>query len=243
MRKLLLTITLALPFFLSAVPTATTQGIPVIDTAQIAQVIATLQQQIRDFDEQVRHFEKMQEQLTNMQDRLTAMTGPKGISSILNDATSKLQRTAAADFSSILDGAISGAGVTGNVGNLNAIMNDLRDRFELSDIGDFDGSDIAQDRAIASLAGAGLASVGTAENTYQRSNEAVTRIDTLLDGIDGNADLKASIDYNTRMQGEVAQLLVEMLRVNAVAANNQGLMALTQARNEAAQRKFLKAGE
>lgn len=236
MKKFLRNSALAIGLFLLPVGPAIPQGIPVIDTSQIAQVIAQLQQQLKDYEEQIK-------QLTNMQQRLEAMTGVKGISSILNSTSDQNARLAATDLQSIVSGAIGGINITGNVGNMNSVISDLTSRFDLGDLGDFDSSDIPADKAIASLAGSGMAAVATAEDSYDRANAAVTRINTLVDQIDSTADLKASVDFNTRVNAEVAVLLLEILRVQSAQTNATGMQALQIARDGQASRNFMKTGD
>lgn len=236
MKKLFTRTALVLSLSAFPVSTAIPQGIPVIDTSQIAQVIAQLQQQIRDYEEQVK-------QLTNMQQRLEAVTGAKGISSILNSTAERAAREAATDLQSIVSAAIGGGNISGNVGNMNTVISDLKTRFDLGDLGDFDSSDVAADKAIASLAGSGLAAVATAEDSYTRANAAVGRVNALVDQIDSTADLKASVDFNTRVNAEVAVLLLELLRVQSAQANAAGMQALQIARDGQASRNFMKTGD
>ena len=103
----------------------------------------------------------------------------------------------------------------GNTSALSDRIGELKDTFDLDDLSAYFSSDLAQDRALATQAGSGMATVATAEDTYQRANASMERINTLIDGIDDNADLKASLDYNTRMMAEVAVLLNENLRLQA----------------------------
>lgn len=243
MKKLLRNSTLAAALVLLPIQPAIPQGIPVIDTSQIAQVIAQLQQQLKDYEEQLKQFAKMEEQLANMQQRLQAITGAKGISSILNGTGDKNARTAATDLQSIVSAAIGGGNIAGNVGNMNTVISDLKTRFNLGDLGDFDSSDVPADKAIASLAGSGLAAVATAEDSYNRANAAVGRINTLVDQIDSTADLKASVDFNTRVNAEVAVLLMEILRVQSAQTNAAGMQALQIARDGQASRNFMKTGD
>lgn len=239
LRQLLLGTGLILFPMQSAIP----QGIPVIDTSQIAQVIAQLQQQLKDYEEQIKQLNTMQDQLTNMQQRLQAITGGKGISSILNSTADKTARSAASDLQSIMTSAIKGGNISGNAGNMNTVISDLKTRFNLDDLDSFDTSDVAADKAIASLAGSGLAAVATAEDSYTRANQAVTRINSLVDQIDSTADLKASVDYNTRVNAEVAVLLMELLRIQSAQTNATGMQALQNARDGQASRNFMKTGD
>ncbi|MFK5980823.1 MAG: type IV secretion system protein [Rhizobiaceae bacterium] len=243
MRKLIYRGAILLSLVCVSSVNVSAQGIPVVDTSQIAQVIAQLQQQIRDYEEQVKQLVTMKEQFENMKERLLAMTGAKGISNILNGSAEKLARTAATDFQSIIDNAISGGTISGNVGDMNSVIADLRTRFDLGDLATFDSSTVAGDKAIASLAGSGLAAVATADDSYKRAGAAVARINTLVDRIDTTPDLKASIDFNTRVTAEVAVLLLELVRVQSAATNTVGMQSLHRARDGQASRKFMKAGD
>ena len=222
---------------------AAAQGIPVIDTSQIAQVVASLRQQLKDYEEQIKQLATMREQLQNMQARLEAVTGPKGMSAILNGAAEKLAREAAPGMASIVDAAIRGGAVGGNAGEIGRMLGELRSRFALDDLGAFDASDVPADKAIASLAGSGMAAVATADDAYRRANDAMGRIDGLIDRIDASPDLKASVDFNTRVQGEVAVLLAELIRVQSAATHAAGMDAVSRARDGAASRKFMRASE
>lgn len=242
MKNSLYKAAIVLPLFFAPLHSADAQGIPVIDGSQLAQVIAQLNQQVRDYEEQVKQLTTMKDQFENMKQRLLAITGAKGISSILNGSAEKLARTAATDLKSIIDNAISGGTISGNVGSMNTLIASLRTRFDLGDLAAFDSSSIAGDKAIASLAGSGLAAVATADDSYKRAGAAVTRINTLIDQIDSSTDLKASVDFNTRVTAEVAVLLLELVRVQSATANTVGMEAIHKARDGKASRKFMKAG-
>lgn len=243
MKKLASTTALVLTLFFVPAQTAISQGIPVIDTSQIAQVIATLQQQIKDYEEQLKQLTTMRDQFANMQQRLQAMIGAKGVSSILNGAADKTAREAAIDLQSIISGAVSGDTISGNIGDMNTVISDLKSKFDLGDLSSFNSSDVAADKAIASLAGSGLAAVATADDSYKRANAAVGRINTLVDEIDSTTDLKASVDFNTRVNAEIAILLMELLRVQSAQTNATGMQALHHARDGQASRNFMKAGD
>lgn len=234
---------LALTLLLVPVQPAIPQGIPVIDTSQIAQVIAQLQQQIKDYEEQLKQLQTMREQLTNLQEQLTAITGAKGISSILNGAAEQAARDAATGLQTIMDAAISGTNIAGNSGNMNSVISDLKSRFDLTDLANFDASSVPADKAIASLAGSALTAIATADDSYNRATAAVTRINTLVDQIDSAPDLKASVDFNTRVNAEVAVLLLEILRVQSAQTNATGMRALHLARDGQASRNFMKTGD
>lgn len=243
MNKFLKAVSLTAIIAIGGVSQSNAQGIPVIDASSIAQLVATVNNQATQIANQVQQITELQNQLQNMQQRLTAITGPKGISGLLNNPAQQLQRQAASSLRSITDGAISGSTIGGgNAGRINSTISQFKSRFELTNLPDFDSSAIPQDRAIASLAGSGLAAIATGEDAYVRSNEGVTRVNNLIGQIDATPDLKSSVDLNTRVLAEVSQQLNEMIRVMSVNAANQGTMALQKARNEAAGRQFQKIG-
>ena len=176
MKSILVRTSLVIFLFFVPLHSAISQGIPVIDASQLAQVIAQLQQQVRDYEEQVKQLATLKNQFENMKQRLQAITGAKGISNILNGSAEKLTRTAASDLQSIVDNAISGGEISGNAGDMNTLISSLRTRFDLGDLATLDTSPVASDKAIASLAGSGLAAVATADDSYKRAGAAVTRI-------------------------------------------------------------------
>ncbi|WP_299844518.1 type IV secretion system protein [uncultured Jannaschia sp.] len=209
--------------------TAHAQGVPTFDAASVAQAIAQLEQMRQDYANQLQQLE--------------SMTGNKAISGILNGASDIAARESADSLSAIMSGGMTGAAIPGNASALTARMNELKTTFALPDINSFLASDTPQDRALATQAGAGLAAVATAEDTYARANTSMGRVNQLIGQIDANADLKASVDYNTRMLGEIAVLLNESLRLQAAQANATGTDALLAAREQAASRTFMRVGD
>lgn len=201
------------------------QGVPTMDNTAIANAISQLEQMRQDYENQVQQLE--------------AMTGGRGISTLLNTDADRQSRQSADSLSAIMGGAIGGSPIGGNSSVLTSKIDDLKNTFALPDLNTFLGSDLPQDRALATQAGAGMVAMATAEDTYGRSNAAMGRVNTLIDRIDSNTDMKASIDFNSRMLAEVAVLLNENLRVQASIANTMGSDALTAARDRASQRTFL----
>lgn len=230
--------------------TPTKAGIPVIDTASITQLIAQLNNQAQSLvnqatqiQNQINQITELQNQLANMEQRLTAMTGIKNISSILNNADEQLKREAAGTIDSILSSVTSGTPLSGgNSTRLNTAIEAMKSRFEISNLTALNSSTQPRERGIAQVASVGIAAAATGEDSYERSNEGMTRVGNLIGQIDTQPDLKASVDLNTRMVAEVAQQMNEMLRVLAVQAQAQGTLAVDQARDRAAATTFQKVG-
>lgn len=215
--------------------TSQAQGVPVIDSSAIAQFIQQLQQAQQSYQTQL-------QELLNLEGQLAAMVGSRAISGILNDANEIKKRVSATSLNEIQSAALSGTALT-DLTELNSAISDIRNRFDLASLNDIFTSSEPIDAAITEQATAGVAAIATAEDTYVRSNDAMDRINTMITGIDANADLKASIDYNTRVMAELAVLLNENLRVQAAAANVAGANAVAQARDNAAARQFNIVGD
>ena len=138
--------------------------------------------------------------------------------------------------------AISGSPILGNTARLAASIDRLKGDFQLDLLGPYASSDLAQNRALATLGGTSLAAMATGEDSYLRANAAMARVNRLVPQIDANADVKAAIDFNTRVQIEQMQVMNELLRVMSVQANAAGAQALFTTREQMASREFLNIG-
>lgn len=217
--------------------------VPVVDAGNLTQTIAQLEQMVKDYKTQLDQLTSLKTQIENQVKQLTAMTGSKGISDILNNAGIQNTRLGAPDLSSIMKNGISGSSIGGESSVISSAINDLKSKLDWNDIGRFDSSDKPIDRGAAELAGAGLAAVGSAAQSYKQAQDAGKRVNDLVAGIDAQPDLKASIDYNTRVTAEVAALLVEVIRIQAANANVNGMARAREAQGFMSGRKFNQIGE
>jgi len=229
---------------------ASAAGIPVIDAASIAQAITQVENQVKDYAEQLKQLATMKEQLLNMQEQLTtqisqltAMTGVKEIAGILNSQELKDLRQSAESLNGIMSSVMSGGDIAGQATAIKAKVDELKNNFGFTNLSALMSSEHTIDKAAAQLAGAGVTAVATAEDGFTKADAAAKRVTDLIDGIDNNTDLKASIDYNTRVQAEVAVLLVELLRVQSANANAVGMSQAATARDVIAGRKFILVGD
>jgi outer membrane protein TolC len=230
---------------------ASAAGIPVIDAASIAQAITQVENQVKDYAEQLKQLATMKEQLLNMQEQLTtqisqltAMTGVKEIASILNSQELKDLRQSAESLNGIMSSVMSGGDIAGQATAIKAKVDELKNNFGFTNLSALMSSEHTIDKAAAQLAGAGVTAVATAEDGFTKADAAAKRVTDLIDGIDSSTpDLKASIDYNTRVQAEVAVLLVELLRVQSANANAVGMSQAATARDVIAGRKFILVGD
>lgn len=218
-------------------------GVPVVDAAANAQLVAQLTKMIEDATTQANQLTQLVEQVNTLKSQLLSITGPRGISDIINATTDQFGRKAADSLQSIMDAARTGTSIPGNAGGMDSTINDLKTTFDLGDLGTLASSPVPQDRAVATTASAGMAAMAQAEESYKRSNAAMDRINQMVSDIDTNADLKASVDYNTRVLAEVAIMLNENLRMQAASGNAAGAEVLNMARERAAAKKFMKVGD
>ena len=213
---------------LAPAATVRAQGVPVFDASNVAQAIEQVRQGV--------------EMIERAQAQINAITGARGMSMLLNSATDIASRSAASDFSGLIDGAITGNEILGNTTRLVASIDRIKTNFDLDGLDTFAASDLAQYRSLATLGGSSLAAMATGEDSYARANEAMTRVNALIPQIDANTDLKASVDFNTRVQIEQTQVLNELLRVLSAQANAQGAQSLFNTRQEMASREFMRLG-
>jgi hypothetical protein len=228
LRKILATAALGVTLLAAPVERTAAQGVPVYDAAGVAQLIQQVTNQL--------------DQLATMRSQLESLTGPRGVGALLNAPEDIAARAAAEDLSGIVDGAISGSPILGNTARLAASIERLKGNYQLDLLGPYASSDLAQNRALATLGGASLAAMATGEDSYLRANAAMARVNRLVPQIDANADVKAAIDFNTRVQIEQMQVMNELLRVMSVQANAAGAQALFTTREQMASREFLNIG-
>jgi len=225
-RKAAALAALGLVLLAAPIDRAAAQGVPVYDAANVAQAI-----------EQVT---RMVEQIALMQRQLDSLTGARGIGAFLNAPEDIAARAAATNLTGIVDGAITGSPILGNTARLAATIERLKGNYQLDLLGPYASSDIVQYRALANLGGSSLAAMATGEDSYSRANEAMTRVNRLVPQIDANTDVKAAIDFNTRVQIEQMQVMNELLRVLSAQANATGAQALFMTREQMASREFMK---
>lgn len=207
---------------------AAAQGVPVYDASSVAQLIQQVTNQL--------------EQIAVLKSQLESLTGARGIGAFLNAPEDIAARAASENLSGLVDGAITGSPILGNTARLASTIERLKGDFQLDLLGPYASSDLAQNRALATLGGSSLAAMATGEDSYLRANEAMARVNSLVPQIDVNTDVKAAIDFNTRVQIEQMQVMNELLRVFSAQANASGAQSLFHARQEMAAREFMKVG-
>ncbi|TNC49580.1 conjugal transfer protein TraF [Rubellimicrobium rubrum] len=104
--------------------------------------------------------------------------------------------------------------------------------------GDGVGTDEEAQR-IATRATTGATMSAAAQVSHENAGQAASRIETLVAGIGDQADLKASIDHNTRVTAEIGIIMLEMLRLQSVATVGAGQAGVIDAATIAAEREYV----
>ena len=129
-------------------------GVPVVDSAALAQWVQQIEQLKQTYEAELRQIEEMQRQLE-------ALTGPRALGTLLNGAADIAAREAAESLDGIVTSAIEGSALPGAGADLSDRVAELREELDLGALGAFRGSEEGQDRALAVQAGAGMAAVAT----------------------------------------------------------------------------------
>ena len=242
--------TLALTTALTGPVTA--QGVPTVDTQNIAQEIRQLQQMLQDFgiqtdllDNALEQLETLQGQLDQLNEMYASLTGPRSILGLAmgGDLDDLLQ----ANFEDI-PGLIRGiqAGDWSSLIGPNA--GPLRTQMEqaLASAG-FDEDSL---REIATSGNPGAEGVATrvttgavmsaaAQNSHAEAAQSLERVEQLVSMIPDMEDLKESMDHNTRVTAELAIAMTRMWELEAIQTLGAGNAGVVDAATVAEERRYM----
>ena len=240
MRKLIAKSLLALSL-LTSVP-ANAGGVPVIDTSSIAQAIATLQQLqktygveskqlstgLKQLDEAITAANRLQTQIDQLERQFESLTGNRDMGALLNGSASRDARRIASKIGDIHATLQGEEGALAPDHPLAGRLTQMRTRFAIPDAATvFDEARVPEKVAAHDFASETTATaIVLSEDSFDRANVSINRVETLLGAIDTDTpDLKASVDLNTRMLGELAFMLADAQRVDAAVGQMVGALA------------------
>lgn len=257
-RSLCLT---ALGLLMATAPTpfltvpAVAQGVPTVDTQNIAQEIQQLRQMIEDEvlqNEQLvqlrEQFATLQEQLAQLQDTYAALTGlmelPTVIRTEMEDELNGLLDQEFGDILATIDAIREGdfSRLAGNsAGRIETQMTRV-----LAEAG-FDedtlrematgGNDGASRTATRATTGAVMSAA--AQTSYEEAGQSLQRVDRLVGMIGDMEELKDSVDLNTRVTAELAIALVAMWQLEAVQTVGTGQTGVIDAATIAEEQRYM----
>ena len=234
---------------------AVAQGVPTVDTQNIAQEIQQLRQMIEDEvlqNEQLvqlrEQFATLQEQLAQLQDTYAALTGlmelPTVIRTEMEDELNGLLDQEFGDILATIDAICEGdfSRLAGNsAGRIETQMTRV-----LAEAG-FDedtlrematgGNDGASRTATRATTGAVMSAA--AQTSYEEAGQSLQRVDRLVGMIGDMEVLKDSVDLNTRVTAELAIALVAMWQLEAVQTVGTGQTGVIDAATIAEEQRYM----
>lgn len=231
------------------------QGVPVIDTQNIAQNIQQLRQMIEDEilqNEQLlqlrEHLSMLTDQLAEMQRTYEALTRLAELPEIIRtrmeeelnglldqefgDIQAAIRAIRTGDFSSL-----TGSGASEIETQMDRVLADLGfDEYTLSEMAN---SGNAGAERVATQATTGALVSAAAQNSYDDAGQSLKRVERLVGLIDDMDELKESVDLNTRVTAELAIALVAMWQLEAVQTVGDGTGGVIDAATIADEQRFM----
>lgn len=228
------------------------QGVPTIDTQNIAQEIRQLQQMLQDFgiqtdllDNALEQLQTLQGQLDQLNEMYASLTGPRSIIGLAmgGDLDNLLQ----ANFSDI-PGLIRGiqAGDWSNLIGPNALPMRTQMEQALARAG-FDENSLHEiatsgnpgAEGVATRATTGAVMSAAAQNSHAEAARSLERVERLVGMIPDMADLKESMDHNTRVTAELAIAMTRMWELEAIQTLGAGNAGVVDAATVAEERRYM----
>ncbi|WP_197922642.1 type IV secretion system protein [Thiosulfatihalobacter marinus] len=228
------------------------QGVPTVDTQNIAQEIRQLQQMLQDFgiqtdllDNALVQLETLQGQLDQLNEMYASLTGPRSILGLAmgGDLDTLLQ----ADFEDI-PGLIRGiqagdwsALIGPNAGPMRTQMEQALASagFDEDSLREIATSGNPGAEGVATRATTGAVMSAAAQNSHAEAEQSLERVERLVEMIPDMEDLKASMDHNTRVTAELAIALTRMWELEAIQTLGAGTTGLVDAATIAEEQRYM----
>ena len=235
-----------------AVSPAIAQGVPTIDTRNIAQEIRQLQQMLEDFGIQTDQLDTLLEQLDLVQQQLDTLNETYAA---LTGATDIIEMAMGGDLDGLLDqefGDLLGtirqiqsgdfSGLIGNAapqmeGRMTQALEDAG--FDQDSLSDMASSGNPGAERIASQAGTGAMMSAAAENSYDEAAQSLARVEQLVSLIPDMETLKEAVDHNTRVTAELAIAMTRMWELEAIQTVGAGQSGVVDAATLAEERRYM----
>ncbi|KGM46640.1 conjugal transfer protein TraF [Pseudooceanicola atlanticus] len=255
LRTLALVGTLALGLAVSAIAPAHAQGVPVVDTQNIAQNIQQLRQMIEDEILQNEQLAQLREQLATLTDQLAELQRTYEALTRIAELPEIIQTEMEEELNGLLDQefgdilatieAIKSGDFSGLTGSGASEIETQMDRV-LADLG-FDEDTLAE-MARSSNPGAGRVATqattgalvsAAAQNSYDDAGQSLERVKRLVGLIKDMDELKESVDLNTRVTAELAIALAAMWQLEAIQTVGDGTGGVIDAATIAEEQRFM----
>ncbi|MFT6272080.1 MAG: type IV secretion system protein VirB5 [Dinoroseobacter sp.] len=235
-----------------AVSPAIAQGVPTIDTRNIAQEIRQLQQMLEDFGIQTDQLDTLLEQLDLVQQQLDTLNETYAA---LTGATDIIEMAMGGDLDGLLDQEFSDllgtirqiqsgdfSGLIGNAapqmeGRMTQALEDAG--FDQDSLSDMASSGNPGAERIANQAGTGAMMSAAAENSYDEAAQSLERVEQLVSLIPDMETLKEAVDHNTRVTAELAIAMTRMWELEAIQTVGAGQSGVVDAATLAEERRYM----
>lgn len=249
--SILLPIGVAAPFS----TTAAAQGVPVVDTQNIAQNIQQLRQMIEDELLQNEQLLQLREQLTTLTDQLAELQRTYEALTRLAELPEVIATEMEAELNGLLDqefgdiqatirairtgdfSSLRGSGAGEIETQMDRVLAELG--FDEDTLSEMATSGNAGAERIATQATTGALVSAAAQNSYDDAGQSLERVDRLVGLIDDMDELKESVDLNTRVTAELAIALVAMWQLEAVQTVGDGTGGVIDAATIAEEQNFM----
>ena len=231
---------------------ASAQGVPTVDTQNIAQEIRQLQQMLEDFGIQSDIFENALEQLDMLQqqfDQLKSMyaslTGPREILGlIMGGDLDQLLEAKFEDIPGLIRGIQQGdwsnlLGVTAGPMRTQMQQALASAGFDEDSLREIATSGNPGAEGIATRATTGAVLSAAAQNSHEEAAQSLARVERLVAMIPDMDDLKASMDHNTRVTAELAIAMTRMWELEAIQTIGAGNAGVADAATIAQERRYM----
>lgn len=231
------------------------QGVPTVDTQNIAQEIRQLRQMIEDEvlqNEQLRQLlaqlETLREQYAQLQETYAALTGLMRLPEIITTQfEAELNGLLDQEFGDILatieaiqNGDWSQLGGSGAPEIRTQMTRVLAEAgFDEDTLSEMANSGRPGAARVARQATTGAMMSAAAQNSYEDAGQSLERVDRLVGMIGDMEELKDSVDLNTRVTAELAIALVAQWQLEAVQIIGAGQAGVIDAATIAEEQRFM----
>lgn len=248
MRRFLISTALCL----CAASGASAQGVPTVDTQNIAQEIRQLQQMLEDFGIQSDIFENaleqldmLQQQFDQLQSMYASLTGPREILGlIMGGELDQLLEAKFEDIPGLIRGIQHGdwsnlLGVTAGPMRTQMQQALASAGFDEDSLREIATSGNPGAEGIATRATTGAVLSAAAQNSHEEAAQSLARVERLVAMIPDMEDLKASMDHNTRVTAELAIAMTRMWELEAIQTIGAGNAGVVDAATIAEERRYM----
>jgi type IV secretion system protein VirB5 len=229
------------------------QGVPTVDTQNIAQSIRQLRQMLEDFgiqtdllDSALEQLDLLQEQIDQLTALHAALTGPRDavLGLLMGGDLDGLLEADFADVPDLIRGIQTGdwsALIGPEAGPLRTEMEQALARagFDANSLREIATSGETGAAAVATEATTGAVLSAAAQNSHAEAEASLERIARLVAMIPEMADLKAAMDHNTRVTAELAIAMTRMWELEAIQTVGAGNAGLVDAATIAEEQRYM----